>query len=141
MRVLKFIRIFIVAFILLSGCSKTPTEEYYEHLNNSNVIEITDKELKELDISGQTFILFIGRPTCQYCRQFVPKLEKANKQFNRKIYYINSEKYLKSYLAEFRSKYNIKFVPTLIHIQDNHLVSKTKNGSKTTVKEISQILE
>lgn len=141
MRIIKlFLAIFVLSLIL-SGCAKNSTEKYYEHLDNSNATQITDQDLVELDSSGRDFILFIGRPTCQYCREFVPKLEKANEKINRKIYYIDSRKYLNGYLSEFRSKNNVKIVPTLIRVKNNKVVAMTTKGSESTVQEINQILK
>lgn len=127
--------------ILLGNHPENQTDTYYRHLKNSDAIQITDKELKNLESSNQDFVLFIGRPTCKYCRKFVPKLEKASENNNRKIYYIDSEKYLNSYLSDFRSKYDVKIVPTLIRIKNGKIVSKTIDGSQTTVNEIENILK
>lgn len=141
MRILKIFLAVCILLLLLNGCAKSETDKYYDHLDNINAIQITDRQLVELDSSNQDFILFIGRPTCQYCREFVPKLEKANEQNKRKIYYIDSKKHLNSYLSEFRSRNDIKIVPTLIRVKNKQVIAMTTKGSKTTVQEIKQILK
>lgn len=141
MRILKIILILPITLLVFNVYADTTSDRYYQSLNNSNAIQITDLKLKELESSNQEFVLFIGRPSCQYCRKFVPKLEKANRKIRQKIYYIDSQQYLHSYLSEFRQKYVIEFVPTLVKIKDKHITAKTKNGSKTTINEIKNILK
>lgn len=141
MRILKIITAISILLLTTTVNADISTEQYYQLLDNSNAVQITDLKLKELESSNQEFVLFIGRPSCQYCRKFVPKLEKANRKIRQKIYYIDSQRYLNSYLSEFRQKYSVKFVPTLIKIKDKHITAKTKNGSKTTINEIKNILK
>lgn len=63
--------------------------------------------------NAEEFILFIGRPTCPYCRRFEPKLTQVAKENKLDIYYINSDE-LSPELDNLRSTYNVATVPGLL---------------------------
>jgi len=51
--------------------------------------EIEVAELKDIANSGNYEIVYIGRPNCEYCIQFIPVLQQAQKEFGYKIRYLN----------------------------------------------------
>ena len=64
--------------------------------------------------STDKFILFIGRPSCPYCRLFEPKLSNVARNSNFTIFYINSENSEElEYIQALRKRYGIATVPAL----------------------------
>lgn len=63
--------------------------------------------------NAEEFILFIGRPTCPYCRRFEPKLTQVAKENKLDVYYINSDE-ISPELDSLRSTYNVATVPGLL---------------------------
>ena len=53
--------------------------------------EITAQEAKKCLEVAEGFILFIGRPSCPYCRRFEPKLTQVAKDNQLTVYFVNSE--------------------------------------------------
>ena len=56
-------------------------------------------------------IVYIGRPTCPYCRKFAKKLSGLAKQIERTIYYVNSEDFSDEGIESFREKHSVRTVP------------------------------
>lgn len=52
---------------------------------------IVAQEAEQYLKTADEFILFIGRPTCPYCRRFEPKLTQVAKDNDLTVYYLNSE--------------------------------------------------
>lgn len=60
----------------LSQSVATPNEsDYVKAVKSYQAISIDEVEQKVQD--EEEFILYIGRETCSYCRDFVPKLTEA----------------------------------------------------------------
>lgn len=75
---------------------------------------ITVADAKEAIASKEKIILFVGRPTCPYCRRFEPKLTNVAAKTGAQVHFINSED--PSQLEEiqaFRNRYGIATVPGL----------------------------
>lgn len=63
----------------------------------------------------EDFILFMGRPTCVFCRRFAPKLAQVAKKQQLLVYYIDSNHFADfEDIQAFRSHYDIKTVPALV---------------------------
>lgn len=61
-------------------------------------------------------IVFIGRPTCPYCREYLPKLIDVVKKDNLDVYYVNSIDADDEVLNEFRFKVGAKTVPSTLRV-------------------------
>lgn len=125
----KFLLVFI---ILLVGCgTKTDIQKFkleYEQLNNKYIEMIVDEKvnLKYLSIfetidflENKTGILYIGFPTCPWCRNILPVLFNLSIDNNKKIYYFNPRE------AKDDESYN-----KLKNILDEYLTTNSK-GEKT----------
>ncbi len=85
-------------------------------------------------------IVFIGRPTCPYCRKFVQTLDKAYEEKNLDIYYLNSENPEDlDALQDFRDKYNIPTVPGLLYSDGDNV--KSRCDSSMTLEEVYSFVE
>ena len=43
----------------------------------SQFVETTAEKVEALIAEGKEVVLFVGRPTCPYCRRFVPKINEV----------------------------------------------------------------
>lgn len=64
-------------------------------------------------------VIFLGRPSCGYCRRFAPKLAAVAAQTGIKICFLDSRN--KEALAGFRTQHQIISVPALLNIRDGQL--------------------
>ena len=73
----------------------------------SQFVETTAEKVEALIGEGKEVVLFVGRPTCPYCRRFAPKINEVREALGKEMYFINSERQsLTKRLAAFRAKYN-----------------------------------
>lgn len=78
-------------------------------------IEIDTQSVREKIANGERFYLYIGRPTCQWCRKLAPSLQYASSKREVDIYYLDStDTQTDSDLSSFRKEYAIKTVPDVI---------------------------
>ena len=70
----------------------------------SQFVETSAEKVEALIAEGKEVVLFVGRPTCPYCRRFAPKINEAREA-----------------LAAFRAKYNMPTVPGLLVARDGEV--------------------
>ena len=46
----------------------------------SQFVETTAEKVEALIGEGKEVVLFVGRPTCPYCRRFAPKMNEAREE-------------------------------------------------------------
>lgn len=102
--------------------------------------ELSPEEADALLTNEEGTITFIGRPTCQYCRRFAPKLHKVATEKGLTVNYLNSEhpEYTQE-LRAFREKYGVPTVPGLLY-RDSQDV-KVRCDSSMTEDEIAEFVE
>ncbi|CAM4098161.1 hypothetical protein AT575_07540 [Streptococcus penaeicida] len=77
--------------------------------------EITMAQLNEKLETKEDFILFLGRPTCSFCRRFAPKLAQVSQEKELTVYYIPSDSIADfDAIQEFRASHQIQTVPALV---------------------------
>lgn len=77
--------------------------------------EITMEQLNEKLEAKEDFILFMGRPSCSFCRRFAPKLAQVSQEKDLTVYYIPSDSIADfDAIQEFRASYQIQTVPALV---------------------------
>lgn len=74
---------------------------------------ISPKAARKQLQDASDFILFIGRPTCPYCRRFEPKLRQVAKENQLTVHFLNSETQ-DSDTQELRAMYDVPTVPALL---------------------------
>lgn len=122
---------------LSSADTMTISPQQYQHMiTNSDLIAITDKALVSKSQQSEATI-FIGRPTCQYCRAF---LSKSQATLHSKIYYLDSQKYKGKRLKSFFKKHHITTVPNLAHYQRGKMTKYLVQGSQATPQQIQTFL-
>lgn len=86
-------------------------------------------------------ILFIGRPTCGFCRKYLPKLIAAAGENADKIYYLNSEKTAADdALSDFRFQVGAATVPSLISLGGPNQFENLSADSSDSVEKIASSL-
>ncbi|MGX7092610.1 glutaredoxin family protein [Hutsoniella sourekii] len=68
-------------------------------------------------IASQTGeVVFVGRPTCHFCRKFMPKLHQVAKDHQIEVNYLSSEVSGNTEEIEaFRNHYKVQTVPALVY--------------------------
>lgn len=106
-----------------------------------NFERVTVDQVENLQSENKSFVLYTGRKTCPHCRIFVPKLKIASEQSEMKIYYLDSEDYKTNQkLINFRNKYEILSVPSLINFNGKLKVSELDIDDEIKVETIQQFL-
>ena len=87
----------------------------YKHFTG-NFTAITANELSIKIANKESLFLFTGRITCEWCRKLVPILSEIAVNNKIEIFYLDSESTESdSQLKDFRQKYNIDFVPSILY--------------------------
>lgn len=101
---------------------------------------ISFDDLAQKMARGEAFILFLGRETCPYCQQFVPKLYEVLQDQPTQVYYFNTEDKSDQNLQAFRDKFGIATVPNLSYYEGDQLVATLEEGSQASRSDISALL-
>lgn len=93
--------------------------------------QITAEEARELLDTKQGDLIFIGRPTCGYCRKFVTTLGPLAEKENWTVHYLQSDKEedLENVNA-LREELGVKTVPAFLYA-DNQGVHLKMDSSLT----------
>ena len=51
----------------------------------SQFVETTAEKVEALIAEGKEVVLFVGRPTCPYCRRFAPKMNEAREALGKEM--------------------------------------------------------
>lgn len=129
------ILVFLIVFGLYSFINyRMSIREYKQNIEKT--VQLTPSELdKKVNSSNHDIInIYFGRPSCPYCRQVAPEINKALNESEVILYYIETEKSDDNKeLTDLRKKYDIEYVPTIIKIKDEHF--KTFNPEENTLVE------
>ncbi len=98
----------------MNTCHQSDYKDQVSSFSQVNIQLVEDKIDKNKD-----FILYIGRETCPECINFVPLLSEIAREENVKVLYLDSTNTDKSKdIKEFRDKYSITYVPSLLIYKD-----------------------
>ena len=111
----------------LSSTSEPMVTEISQELYQENVagLESTpmEKVYQMFTPDEDKHLLYVGRPTCYYCRQLSPELKKLNQLFPVEYYNIDGsdfDDYAKNFLFEI---VGIPGTPTLIRLENGKVIS------------------
>lgn len=103
--------------------------QYEENISDFNQVSITDvySMFKE---DGKEHVIYIGRPTCYYCRQFSSELKDFNILLNNRLEYYNTDSQdFDEAAANFLFRtVGIPGTPTIIRLQNGQIVSAWIGG-------------
>lgn len=90
-----------------------------ELIGYANAVEsfigLTVGEVSSKISAGEEFLLFVGRPTCEWCRKLAPSLQEVSESRGMTVFYLDStDTETDSDLANFRNLYDIPTVPAVI---------------------------
>lgn len=155
-KIMKYIIVFIIALIFLSGCSflksndseavmteisdlTGPQEEYQRMIKSFESVTT-----QNLSVNSEDYFLYTGRITCPHCLIFVPKLYKVgllSENNDITINHLNSENIEDTGLEAFREKKDIQYVPNFSYFEDGELVETMNISDDTTIEEINQFID
>lgn len=121
--------------LLLSGCRSTSTIHIEKNYDLAGINEIDYDELIAMRQEDQPFVLLIGRPSCQDCREFFPIVTSyLEENPGMYIYYFNIQDYYdKAQLDDaqdhvtfdsLKADFEFDWVPTMELISDGEIVSQ-----------------
>lgn len=117
--------------------SESLSEEEYK-ANMANFKHVTMADVYHMfDDEEGNYTLYIGRPTCHYCRDFSPVLKEFNDLSGRQVYYLNTDNadFTPASKEFLRRKIGTYATPTLLHIERGQIVSG-QLGSGGTAQEL-----
>lgn len=101
---------------------KITTQEYETNIAAATKINSEDFQNKVKD--KEDFVVYFGRPTCPYCREFSPILNKAIQKTGKEVFYIQTRTDKKDKtLNKVRDTYKIESVPNVLRFKAGKLVS------------------
>lgn len=105
--------LFFIGAVIAVLVWRMPKSDYQRHV--AKFYKVNTAKVENMLSDSNDFLLYIGRETCPTCVEFVPALAKVSNEKRIPVYYLdssNTEKDAK--LKNFRDKYNIMFVPSLM---------------------------
>ena len=112
------------------------TEEY--EANVADLQQVTMADVYHMfDDQDGSYTLYLGRPTCIYCRKFSPVIKEFNSLSGGQVYYYNTDSAdFSSVAKEFlRTKIGAFGTPTVLHLEKGQIVSG-QLGSGGTAQEL-----
>ncbi len=104
---------------------------------SNEFIPVNVNQINEMINRNETFILYTGRVTCQWCRKIVPILYDVQKDNDLVVYYLDSENTkVDEQIQEFRTMYEIESVPSIIKFKENGAWEKIVFDEKATRDQI-----
>ena len=87
--------------------------------------ELTVDEVGSKISAGEEFLLFVGRPTCEWCRKLAPSLQEVSENRGLTIFYLDSTATeTDPELSNFRDLYDIPTVPAVVLFRSDKSFSK-----------------
>lgn len=120
---------------IVSDTSDEPEEpeitipQYEENVADFNHVPMTDVYAMFTE-DGKEHVIYVGRPTCYYCRQFSPALKEFNTLMNGRLEYYNTDSQdFDEEAADFLfGTVGIPGTPTIIRLQNGQMVSAWIGG-------------
>ena len=115
-------------------------EEFKEKV--SQLKQVTPEEVNEFKNSEDKHLVFIGRPTCGFCRAFLPKLLSVASVLNEELYFLDSaETATDDTLSALRDEVGAATVPSLVYFGGDSAYNNLHADSAMSEEEITKIIE
>lgn len=102
-------------------------EQYQENVDNLTKVSINDV-YQMFTPDENKHLLYVGRPTCYYCRQFSPELKKLNQLTPVEYYNTDGEDFDKNASDFLFGTVGIPGTPTLIRLENGQAISGWVGG-------------
>lgn len=111
--------------------SITP-KEYEANVANLNKVSMTDV-YQMFTQDGKEHTLYLGRPTCPYCRRFSPEVKKFNDLIGGQLDYFNTDspEYDDAARNFMRNTVGVPGVPAVLYIKNGKLISGVADSTLT----------
>lgn len=109
--------IVLIMVLLLAGCSRGLSAGLHEISNAEFAVVLADRS------SDGTWV-YIGRPTCRYCRRMEPNIRQTLETLNQPMYYFQtaSARYEnEDRMLELLEPLDIPGIPIIVHIVDGEV--------------------
>lgn len=123
-------------FFIFMMMDKTGTKAPKANLTSTSGLEVMS-----LIDGKKDGIVYIGRPTCDKCQAFQPKLEKAIVKNNQDVLYYNTDEGKKADIKNFEKIVNvtdIQSVPAVLVVKKGKVMNRLSNFKNQN--EINQFL-
>ncbi|HEL0414929.1 TPA: thioredoxin family protein [Streptococcus equi subsp. zooepidemicus] len=113
-----------------------------DHSYRTCVQSLTKASLEEINSQSSEdrfYLLYIGRESCPFCRDFCPRLADAIQVTKAKVYYLDTEHKSKA-LHEFADRFHIHSIPKLLVLRQGKLI-KAFDNTNTDDKALISFLE
>lgn len=145
---MKKLSLYLMIFSLfksLSACQVAPSSSINTDSHPSDSTKISAElihlpQLREKLANKETFYLYIGRPTCSYCRNFEPKLQEAMKETQVPVFYLNTDAEDEVEVTIFVDTQGIETIPHLTYYREGQKGDSLTKGSESTIYEIQLFL-
>ncbi|MBX4268548.1 thioredoxin domain-containing protein [Clostridium estertheticum] len=129
----KVLKTCIIIIVMILGIGSFYLARVHGNSKENNEIPTTSKVKILLDINKESlaekienkesFLVYIGRPSCPDCRKFTPKLEKKLTDTNKQILYYNTEVHAskKQEMRVYLNSLGIKSVPTIMGVSKGNV--------------------
>jgi len=111
--------IILLGFVMVA-CSNETIEPGLYTIGNSEFYEIVNSD------SEDGYWVYIGRPTCQYCRMVEPIIESALYHLDARMYYFNTDVARYEDEAKMLSLVNplqIEGIPIIVHLVNGQVAT------------------
>lgn len=132
---IKWWMILVAALVLIGGAILLfKPFSSKETMDTSKYTAISTAEFKQLQQSNKSYIVYVARPTCKYCRAFSPKLAEITAENDLEIYYYNTDEAREQdseSMTALLNEMDISSVPTLVKSDNEHKESVFNASDKS----------
>ena len=131
----------LVATVVISTVAMAPNNKNEEHNTSQgedgeyqSYVVVDSEELSGMLASGNSFFLFVGRPTCPYCMEFSPLLEEVIRENSLLVYHYNTDDGQENggdLYGEILTKLNVSGVPVMMRIENGERASELGDYTST----------
>lgn len=119
--------IVVILLIVLAVISGSEKEEESKVLT-----AVTNEEVSTFLEHGESGFLYVGRPTCPFCREFMPVLENASQSTGQTVCYYNTDEGREQdeeKLGALLDQLKIESVPALLYIENGKEADRLTPGT------------
>ena len=100
--------------------------------NFNPMTDINSTQIQKLMDNSKTGYIYIGRPTCEECQDFLPKLKSILIKKERKIFYYNTDDARKENqykLVKELNNLDVKIVLTILYVKKGKISEKLEGST------------
>lgn len=135
----KFLSVLFVLMIVLVGTSCGIKYNSYKN-DVAFFQELTLTDAEEKIQNDESFFIYIGRESCPYCQEFVPKLAQAVKETGVIVYYLDSGKLEKTEWMNFKNSLEFRTIPNLTYFSNGIVMERFQNRNQVGVEDVIEFL-